>query len=444
MLKVGFGEAGICPPHPHPLAGFGAARTACHEGIHDPISARCAVFESGGEILALVSCEIIGLRRDLLHAVRDALPREWGLPPERLLITCTHTHGAPVIDAVYFPTLRKGILEAVGAALTDRKPRLLAAGRAAHEEWVGFNRRHLDTGFLPVDREIPFLIVREPDQNIRGILFHYACHPSVLGPDNLFITADWPGYTRRDLQRALGETVSVLYLKGTEGDINTGYSAGVSSLGVRIPTRTHASAQRAGEIISRCLHSNLDRAEPLTATDIAFARSEKSLAYRSTDNLAESQRKQQWWESEVRRAASENAPADQILHARVQCAYAKFLTTAYEEILAGGASERRTEQSVFRIGPVGFLSLPGEFFVEAGLRIKREALSAVTFPLGICGDYLGYFPTEAAFGEGGYETACARFAPCTADAWCTSGIAALNKLFQPSDNPIRSAHDRSH
>lgn len=444
MLKIGFGEADICPPHPHPLAGFGAARTACHAGIHDAIAARCAAFESGGEILALVSCEIIGLRRDLLLAVRQALPRTWGLPPERLVITCTHTHGAPVIDETYFPTLRDGILQAVGAALADRQPRRLEAGRAAHEDWVGFNRRHLETGFLPVDREISFLIVREPDRRIRGILFHYACHPSVLGPDNLFITADWPGYTRRDLQRALGKTVSVLYLKGTEGDINTGYSAGVSSLGVKIPTRTHASARRAGEIISQCLLTRLEDAEPLTTTDIAFSQSPKSLRYRSVGELPECLRRRQWWETEVQRAEAAQAPADHLLHARVQCAYAQFAAAALDEIRTGGAAERTTDMAAFRIGPVGFLSLPGEFFVEDGLRIKREAVSAVTFPLGICGDYLGYFPTESAFDEGGYEAACARFQPGTADDWCTAGIAALNRLFPDSDNTTGPDHERSH
>ncbi len=434
MLRVGFGEAGICPPWPHPLAGFGQARTACHEGVHDPVYARCAVFENAGEIVALVSCEIIGLKREFLQTIRQSLPLEWNLPPERLVITCTHTHGAPIINAAYLPILQKGILHAVGAALEDRRPRKLEAGRATHEEWVGFNRRHLDSGFLPVDREISYLLIREGDEKLRGILFHYACHPSVLGPDNLLITADWPGYTRRALQGALGEDVDVLYLKGTEGDINTGYSAGASSLGFKIPTRTHATAKRAGEIVASTLLKNLKIATSVLSTEITFSSTAQSLLHRSTASLADSWKKLAAWEQAILRLDREKAPFDQTLHARVQCAYAKFEITAMEEVLSMGTPERSAELTVFRIGPIGFLSLPGEFFVESGLRIKREAVSEITFPLGITGDYLGYFPTAEAFSEGGYEVACARYARSTADDWCARGIAALNQLFISRQN----------
>jgi len=429
MLIIGLGEADICPTSPHPMAGFGLARTACHEGVHDPIAARCVVFQNGDERLALVSCEIIGLKKDLHDAIRRELPAAWNLPPERLLITCTHTHGGPVINDAYFPILRDGVLRAVEAALADRRPRQLAVGSTTHDEWVGFNRRHLTTGFLPVDREIPYLVIREENENLRAILFHYACHPSVLGPDNLFLTADWPGYTRRSLQSALGRDVSVLYLKGTEGDINTGYSAGISSLGIRIPTRTHATAERVGTILARSLLADLPRARPLSSPEIHFSHSRRALTYRDPAALSASKKNAERWESEVSRAQEENWPSDRLLSTREQAAFARFDTAALEEIHAAEVQERWTDQIAWRIGAVGFLSLPGEFFVESGLRIKRESVSDITFPLGITGDYLGYFPTEAAFAEGGYEVACARFHPSTADAWCTAGITALNRLF---------------
>lgn len=426
-LLIGLGEADITPPFPHPLAGFGKARTACHEGVHDAIAARAAIFETDGEQVALVSCEVIGLRAEIIDQIRQAIPAAWNLPPERVVITCTHTHGAPVIEEPYVAFLIAQIIQALSVAQADKKPRLLEAGRSCHEEWVGFNRRNLETGFLPVDREVQYLLVREIDGRMRAILFHYACHPSILGPDNLLITADWPGYTRRALQKEFGEEVSVLYLKGTEGDINTGYSAGVSSLGIKIPTRTYETAGRVGKVIAATIVKNLGAAVSVGRPIIRFAVRKRHLNYRSTESLVDCREKLETRVVAVARAMEQNQPRE-ILAARVEQAYAEFEVAAMEWIRATGATGKQVEQIAFCIGNAGFLSLPGEFFVESGLRIKREAKPAFTFPLGITGDYLGYIPPETGFPEGGYEVACARFTSSTAGNWCDSGIALLDGL----------------
>ncbi len=55
------------------------------------------------------------------------------------------------------------------------------------------------------------------------------------------------------------------------------------------------------------------------------------------------------------------------------------------------------------IGPdLALASSPGEFFVEHGLRLKRESLVADTLFVGHSNGHLGYSPTIKAAGEGGY------------------------------------------
>lgn len=428
-MRIGIGEVDITPSFPCPLAGFGLARKANHTGVHDPIGVRCFLFESDGEMIALVVCEVIGLKKHIVDKIRQAVPGDLGIPVERIVVTCTHTHGAPVIEGEFLQLLISSAVKAIALAHEDLRDGILHAGVASHEHWIGFNRRELETGFLPVDREIPFILVSETDGKLRALLFHYACHPSILGPDNLLITADWPGFTRSILREHLGGDVSILYLKGTEGNINTGYSAGLSSLGIKIPTRTYATAERVGRVIAQSLLSARESATQLPAPAIRFRSQMIDLHFRCTLELPAAKARLAWWEEEVARIAAQDRPTSHLLAARVESTYAKFTVSALEEILGGGRSSLPCQQIAFAIGELGFLSFPGEFFVESGLEVKAQAKSRVTFPMGITNDYLGYFPTAAAFDSGGYEVACTRFSKSTADDWTRSGIGLLNTLF---------------
>jgi hypothetical protein len=75
-----------------------------------------------------------------------------------------------------------------------------------------------------------------------------------------------------------------------------------------------------------------------------------------------------------------------------------------------GVTEAKTIIQAWRIGNIGFASLPGEVFVEWGLKIKEESPFPWTFPVELGGDYLGYIVTEQAWKAGGYESLIARSA----------------------------------
>ena len=64
------------------------------------------------------------------------------------------------------------------------------------------------------------------------------------------------------------------------------------------------------------------------------------------------------------------------------------------------------EVQVVQIGPVAFVTNPAEYFVDYGLRIKKESRFPLTFPVELANGCVGYVPTEEALGPhgGGYET----------------------------------------
>jgi neutral ceramidase len=427
-MKVGIGEMDITPDFPCPLAGFGQARTANHTGIHDRLSARCAVFASGGELLALCSVEVIGMKSDLVAQIRSAVEAICGLPAERLLMPCTHTHGAPVLSGDYVPFLIDRVAEAVKRAMADLRPRNVLTGRGQHTTWAGFNRRHLERGFLPVDRDVPFLKITESDGSCRAVLFHYACHPSILGPQNLEITGDWPFYARQRLEEHFGRHTTAIYLKGTEGNINTGYSAGISSMGIPIPTRTYETARQTGWTVADSVIQADPKCNLMDESGIRFTRETLPLLQRDPEQMNWARDELSYREQEIARLEAGGRSAHEILQARVERAYAFFNLQTLQQIAASGGREIEAELTVFRLGPAAFMTFPGEFFVESGLAFKAGSNSPCPFPLGITNDYMGYFPTAEEFPEGGYEVACARFVPETAQTWTRRGLELLHSL----------------
>ena len=76
-----------------------------------------------------------------------------------------------------------------------------------------------------------------------------------------------------------------------------------------------------------------------------------------------------------------------------------------------------TEVTAISLGEIAIVGLPGEVFVEYGLRIKKEAKFKQVFITQLCNDYVGYIPSKEAFKQStGYEQRLARSSKLTPDA----------------------------
>src|SRR5438105_15627766 len=95
---VGLAKIDITPKTPIRLNGFGFRRTES-DGVTQRIWARAVAFDDGaGDPALLIAVDTLGIPRDIRAEVaRRLASKRTGLKPERLAITATHTHTAPML-----------------------------------------------------------------------------------------------------------------------------------------------------------------------------------------------------------------------------------------------------------------------------------------------------------------------------------------------------------
>ena len=95
MLQCGLCELDITPPLGSSMPGYTEERKST--GIMDPLYAKAFIIESEETALAFIAIDALFIPRREAERIRERLLHYIGLPPERIMVSATHTHtGAPV------------------------------------------------------------------------------------------------------------------------------------------------------------------------------------------------------------------------------------------------------------------------------------------------------------------------------------------------------------
>ncbi|NQS88750.1 hypothetical protein HQ584_03035, partial [Patescibacteria group bacterium] len=272
---------------------------------------------------------------------------------------------------------------------------------------VGVNRRSPDG--KPIDPEVGVIRVDDIEDNLMAVLINYTCHAVVLGPDNLLISADYPGYTMRMIERIKGEDVVAMFTNGAQGDINTGHSADISGIGGYISGRTFKRAEKLGNILGEEVLKVLEQIKVSPEIHLDVKGKLVELPLRDLPSLREAER-------ELKRKTSaidnlKEKSSEKLTRAKIEKFYAEVTLSLVKEVESLGLERTMgAEIQVMRFNDAVLVAIPGELFVEIGLDIKRKSKFKNTFIVGLANGEIGYIPTGQAFMEGGYESISTKFA----------------------------------
>ncbi|MBU4200046.1 MAG: hypothetical protein KKG09_03040 [Verrucomicrobia bacterium] len=396
QFLVGAAEVDITPPVGTALAGSLKPRTSI--GVDDPLTFKAVVLESGGVKLAYVLADLIVLGREIGDEAVALTSSRTGIPPTNILWAASHTHTGPYtmplfggeINQEWLDGLPEKFAQAVAAAHKSRRPARMIRKRGyclkmIHNRRLKFkDGREINTWLLhrgeeeiqclgaaaPVDPEVGILCFDDEQGVPIAILWHFSLHTNAnFGPR---FSADYPGVVAGRLRERFGAGVVPIFMPGAEADINP-----------------LASYCQVGDELASVIIQNLDKRQPgKGGIKLGALKAEVVVPWRDLTVDQEKRIKDSQW-----------LPTDQAV-------FRKEL----ELMRKAGVRESRTVIQAWRIGEIGFASLPGELFIEWGLKIKAESPFPWTFPVELGADYLGYLVTEQAWRAGGYESLIARSA----------------------------------
>jgi hypothetical protein len=442
LFTAGFGKVCISPPVGAPLAGF-AAREDVSAGIHDDLYARALVLENGESAVALVSVDVLALPGDFVGRVRTAVHTGIGIPPGAIMIASTHTHAGPVtittffnpeesVDAAYMDALARAIEEAVTRAWRERFPARVGVG-AGRVEGIGVNRRTPD--HRPVDEEIGIIKVEDETGSVRAVFINYACHPTVLGSNNLLVTGDFPAFAVERLEEALGPGGFAMFVNGTQGNISMGHSSELSAIGVITPGRTFERAAELGHLLADATLAALPDIKAEDALALGTISMRVPLPLKTYPPLEVTGSALREAEEQVESLSANGTPPEQLMRAKSNRLYASITNFYAREALTMPDGHLPIELQCVRVGEAAFVAVPAEVFVEIGLKLKRLA-ARKTFIVGIANGYIGYLPTSEAYAAGGYEVVSAKCTSDSEDVLIEQALELEEKLFAA---PAKSA-----
>lgn len=394
VLKAGFAEIDISPAPGTRKIGWNNRNYGT--SVLDPLYAKAAVLECGGAKVGFIGLDLLFVHRDQVAEIRKRIQDKTGVPGDAVMIGATHNHAGPAIETDLYPKddayIAMMIDKAVAAFVQAWESRREAEiGFGSANEWtVGYNRRVVyrdgttkchgsfkDPNALkfegPVDPEVAVVAVRARDGGaLLGTLVNFACHPCHHGGDQVF-SAGYPGR----LAKAMKEKSCpvTIFLQGAGGNIHHADPSGLN----KEKTMEECGAALA-EDVSRAVASMKFR-----GTAVLSSRSRTlDLPYRTVS------------EDEIK------GRIPGIQRFGEPGFYDKTQDQVLEEIRREGTA--KAEVQAILIDNLVHVSIPAEYFVQHGLRIKEETHPLRTRVVGYANGMLGYVPHREAFPRGGYET----------------------------------------
>lgn len=441
MLTAGFSKVCISPPIGAPLAGFAARQDTC-EGIHDDLFSRALVIEKDGNAVAFVSLDVLAVSSEFVGRVRENIQRRTGIEKDAVMIAATHTHAGPVtvrtffnpdgtLDNNYMERLAKAVEDSVAAAFDKKFPARAGVGRGS-VSGIGVNRRTADQ--QPIDEEIGIIKVEDLQGNTRAVFINYACHPTVLGSNNLLATGDFPHFTVEKIERVIGGFA--MFVNGTQGNISMGHSSELSAIGIITPGRTFEHAEELGHKLAAAAIEALPFIETsenaaVSAVTIPFSLPLKK--YPPTTETAQALQKAKEYLQSLDGNGDGSGELngdelDKLLHAKSAALYASIENFYARETEKFTDRVMEIELQGIRVGDAVFIAVPAEVFVEIGLQLKKYAPHK-TYIVGIANGYIGYLPTRESYKDGGYEVVSARCAEETHELLIDRAIELEKQLF---------------
>jgi len=457
-LLAGIGRRCTNPPSNIAHGGWGAQKHEQAEGIDMDLWVTALALSDQHTTAIILDLDIQILTNERADQIRSAVSQATGIPVQNIRASATHTHSGPVpykswIEKGYemvdpwFEDVACWSAEAAVEALASLQPICIRAG--CGECHINTNRRAVtQTGerFLginpdgPCDRDV--LVVRL--DSMEGIplatLVNYACHPTIMGPQNRLITPDYPGAMKRVVEQAVGG--KCLFLQGSAGDQGPlqgfqadtkvyrnfgailGHEVAKVALGLEsLPTKSNFR-----EVIPSGAPLGMYDSEFATLASVPVRVLEKEIPVPLREGLPKREaasEKLELWKSKLKIAREKNDEVA-ITEAIYMARRADIQLRMADDF--GGKTSAGVRTHFIAFGDVALVGCNIEPFCEIGMDIKKRSPFPITFMSGYTNGRMAYMATAEEWHKGGYEVENSPFGQTAAQTLTGNILETLDSL----------------
>ena len=431
------------------VAGYYVPRYA--SSILDDLEASALALSLGSETVLLASVDISGIERSLSERFRREMASAAGIPEDHIFLTATHTHTGPMLRVTgsfpvderligeYVTFLGRRLRDLAVLAVQDMKPARMGFACGEAPERVAYIRRYkMKDGSTwtcpPINDPNIDHPIGTPDQRVNVLRFdiegedpvvilNYGLHADTTNHDR--ISADWPGWTRRTVAKAL-DGVRCMCLVGAEGDVGSthvfpsGGDMNDTEISFDNEMKSPGMARFVGRALAGTILQVYDKVEYVDVRRLGIRKKTLSVPANVPDP-------KDLPRAHLYKELHEAGRDEEIPYMAME------LTTVIAEAsrmvrLENGPDHFDLELTGLRLGPVAFVGIPGEPFTDIGRQIKDTEGWSLILPCCLTNGAQGYFPMKSAFDEGGYEARSSKYKKGVAEEIIRAGKELLEEL----------------
>ena len=370
--------------------------------------------------------------------IRDAVISSLDIPKENIRVSTSHTHAGPpygrddstgggwITEGVelinpYYDSFPAKISIAVSEAVSSAVDCNVSYGNGRSD--ININRRPADkSGTLFTGRNWSGVVNHSVDvigfDDVNGspvaTIVGYACHPTILGPENRLLSPDYPGHMRKTVEEIIGGRCLFFQgfagnqgpIHGFVGDVEVARKAGkilgLEASKVRMSMDPFEREEKLVEIIPAGadlgMYEDVAISEPNDDLLINNAYIDlPSLDFPPYEEASEIYNNA----LEELKKARESGNVEEIKKMVSKVKRANF--TRKNSSRSEGGKVNIWIQTI-KIGDIILQGLPLEPFIEYCNKIKSLNPNKKVVLSGYSNGIYGYLPTAKAYEEGGYET----------------------------------------
>ncbi len=436
-LIIGWGEADITPNDSILLNGQFYRRFA--DTVDTPLKAIASVFGDGEDRVIWVACDLLSVPYELTVEVAKRLSSKIpDITENQIILSATHIHAGPfllrtgngtfssllsfrhdgediLLPEDIFSQVAGGIVNAILEANSNKRPSYVET--SVLRILTGYNRRCVysdGTAEMYGSRQRSdfvglegcdggpcsvMYVYNKEDSQLSGIIASVPCTAQVLEHVR-YITSDYWGYVRENIQRELGENVTILGLCSSAGDLSPRDL--ISTMANEPDMNEKDGCKKLAQVLSQGFIQQ--RNDPLSRSEESFTHKVSVVDFPLWQPTKEEYEKA---EKVIQEINQNYDLSPKCFDDGSKLDYDMCIRYSEAEIQRSRYSDRQQYKScaihALRIGNAVFLTNPFELFIAYGIRIRAALPGVLLFDSQLTVDNFGYLPTKEGAAHKGYS-----------------------------------------